>query len=425
MKTVWQRKQLKFGFVSTRFAGTDGVSLESRKWAEVLAAKGCRSYFMAGKLDTSPDVSHLVETAFFQHPAILEVQETLFTHKQRTRAVSRRIQELKEELKDALEAFHQRFDFDILVVQNALAIPVNIPLGLALSEFIAESGMPTIAHHHDFYWERQRFHSHAAMDYLRQAFPSVDPNIRHVVINSLAGDELARRTGVRWTLIPNVLDFKNVPEGIDAYSSDLRPEIGLDEDTLLILQPTRVVSRKGIEVAIELVRRLDLPKAVLVISHEAGDEGTSYLRRIEEYAKFMNVDLRMIGDRVREHRGTNEQCQKTYTLWDIYPHADLVTYPSTYEGYGNAFVEAIYYRRPIIVNRYSIYEADIEPKGFQAIAFDHFVTEQTLMDVRQIISDSERLAEMTERNYMLGWRYLSYELLQEKLESILVDIYGS
>ena len=425
MKSVWQRKQLSFGFVSTRFAGTDGVSLESRKWAELLATKGCRSFFMAGKLDTPPADSHLVETAFFQHPEILEIQETLFTQKQRTRAVSRRVQEVKEQLKDGLEAFHKRFGFDILVVQNALAIPVNIPLGLALSEFITESGIPTIAHHHDFYWERQRFHSHAAMDYLRQAFPSIHPNIRHVVINSLAGHELGRRSGVRWTLIPNVLDFKNVPEGIDEYSRDFRREIGLDADTLLILQPTRVVSRKGIEVAIELIRRLELPKAVLVISHEAGDEGTSYLRRIEEYATFMNVELRMIGDRIRERRGVNERGQKTYTLWDVYPHADLVTYPSTYEGYGNAFVEAIYYRRPIIVNRYSIYEADIEPKGFQAIAFDNFVTEQTLTDVRQIIGDSDRLAEMTEQNYMLGWRYLSYELLQEKLESILVDIYGS
>jgi len=28
------------GFVSTRFAGTDGVTLESSKWAEVLEQKG-------------------------------------------------------------------------------------------------------------------------------------------------------------------------------------------------------------------------------------------------------------------------------------------------------------------------------------------------------------------------------------------------
>ena len=67
--------------------------------------------------------------------------------------------------------YYDKYQFDILVVQNALAIPVNIPLGLALTEFIIESGIPTIAHHHDFYWERQRFHSFAAMDYLKAAFP--------------------------------------------------------------------------------------------------------------------------------------------------------------------------------------------------------------------------------------------------------------
>jgi len=425
MNTIWEREKLSFGFVSTRFAGTDGVSLEAKKWAELLQNKGCEVYFMAGKLDTPPASSLLVERAFFHHPDILEIQDALFKRDERTRTLSRRIQELKEDLKNGLEEFYKRFQFDVLVVENALAIPVNIPLGLALTEFISESGLPTIAHHHDFYWERQRFYHDVAMDYLRQAFPPVHPTIRHVVINSLAGYELARRTGVSWTLIPNILDFKYAPGEIDDYCSDFRREIDMDEDSLLILQPTRVVSRKGIETAIELVRRLGHPKSSLVITHDAGDEGLTYLRRIEEYAAFMEVDLRIISDRVSEQRGVNESGRKTYTLWDIYPHADLVTFPSTYEGYGNAFVEAIYFRRPIVVNRYSIFEADIEPKGFDAIAFDHFITEETLDDVRRIISDDGRLAQMAEKNYMLGWRYLSYEMLQERLESILVEIYGS
>lgn len=83
------------------------------------------------------------------------------------------------------------------MVENAPAIPVNVPLGLALADFVAETGIPTIAHHHDFYWERQRFHSFAAMDYLRSAFPPVQPSIQHVVINSLGGFELGRRSGVK------------------------------------------------------------------------------------------------------------------------------------------------------------------------------------------------------------------------------------
>ncbi len=422
---VWSYHRPSFGFVSTRFAGTDGVSLEAKKWAEVVESKDCKAYFMAGKLDTDPAISHLAPKAFFQHPEIEEIQNELFVKKERSRALSSRVHELKEELKDELEEFQRQFEFDILVVENASAIPVNIPLGLAISEFIIENGVPTIAHHHDFYWERQRFFSAAATDYIRRAFPSVGHNIQHVVINSLAGEELGRRTGVDWCLIPNVLDFKNLPDGFDDYNSDFRETIGLDEDTLLVLQPTRVVSRKGIETSIELVRRLRHPKCALVITHSAGDEGYAYQKRIEEYAEFMEVDLRIVSDYVDDKRRITSDGHKVYTVWDVYPHADLVTYPSLYEGYGNAFVEAVYFRKPVIVNRYLIFEIDIEPKGFDVIAFSEFLTDEVLDEVREIIDDPVRREQMAEHNYMLGWRHLSYEVLEEKLETLLLNIYGS
>ena len=108
------------------------------------------------------------------------------------------------------------------MVQNALAIPVNIPLGLAITEFIIETGMPTIAHHHDFFWERERFNSAAAGDYLRAAFPPVHPNIQHVVINSLAGHQFGKFLGASWVLVPNVLDFKVLPPEPDDYNRDLK-----------------------------------------------------------------------------------------------------------------------------------------------------------------------------------------------------------
>ena len=423
--SIWKRKNLTFGFVSTRFAGTDGVSLETQKWVDVLTTKGCKVFYMAGELDTDPDISLLVPKAHFKHSEILEVQQALFIDKRRTREVTRKIHSIKEELRDALDQFHNKFKFDILVVQNALAIPVNVPLGLALTEFIAETGIPTIAHHHDFYWERQRFHSFAAMDYLRSAFPPLLPNIQHVVINSIAGMEFARRTGGSWTLVPNIMDFKILPQEIDDYNQDLRSEIGLEENSFFILQPTRLISRKGIETAIELVSRLKRPKTALVIPHEAGDEGLSYRKRVEDYARFMGVDLKVISDRISKERETGPDGRKRYPLWDVYPHADLVSYPSLYEGYGNAFVEAIYFRKPVLVNRYAIFEADIEPKGFRVISFDGFITAETVQYIKQILSDTDHLVEMAETNYMLGWRYLSYEMLEEKFEALLANIYGS
>ena len=423
--SIWKRKKHSFGFVSTRFAGTDGVSLETQKWVDVLKSKGGRIFYMAGELDTPDEISYLEPKAFFQHPEILEIQHALFTKKQRSREITQKVHAIKETLKDALEKFYDRFKFEILVVQNALAIPVNIPLGLALTEFITETGIPTIAHHHDFYWERQRFHSFAAMDYLRSAFPPIQPNIQHVVINSIAGLELARRTGASWTLVPNIMDFKIFPQEIDEFNRHLKSDIGLDKNCFFILQPTRLVSRKGIETSIELVSRLKQKNCALVIPHEAGDEGFSYQERVQDYAKFMGVDLRIVSDLIAKKRGVGAGGRKRFTLWDIYPHADLVSYPSLYEGYGNAFVEAIYFRKPVLVNRYAIFEADIEPKGFKVISFDGFITSETIRNIKELFDDADRMKDMAETNYMLGWRYLSYEMLEEKLEALLANIYGS
>lgn len=58
------------GFVSTRFAGTDGVSLESSKWAELLKKGGHSCFWFAGVLDRVPEKSFLVPEAYFQHEKI-------------------------------------------------------------------------------------------------------------------------------------------------------------------------------------------------------------------------------------------------------------------------------------------------------------------------------------------------------------------
>jgi len=422
---IWSRKTPSFGFISTRLAGLDGVSMETKKWAEVLTEKKCPCFYMAGEVDTDPAISHVAPKAHFKHEEIVEIQNTLFVEKHRTPAITGKIWEIKEELKREIEQFYKRFGFDILIVQNALAIPVNIPLGLAISEFIIESRIPTIAHHHDFFWERERFNSEVAVDYLRTAFPPAHPGIQHVVINSLAGQNLSRFSGAAWTLIPNVIDFKSLTSGIDNYNHDFRKEIGLDEDSLFVLQPTRVVSRTGIEIAAELVKRLEHPKAALVISHKAGDEGQEYLMRVEEFAAFIDVDIRFIADRIGPDRGTDKEGRKIYSLWDAYLNADIVTYPSLYEGYGNAFVEAIYFKKPIVINRYAIFTADIEPKGFDVITLDGYITPGKVDEIKVLLDNPQRTSIMVEKNYMLGWRYLSYEMLEEKLEQLLINIYGT
>jgi hypothetical protein len=91
--------------------------------------------------------------------------------------------------------FVSAFDLDLLILENAVTIPMHIPLGLAITEFIAETGFPAIAHHHDFAWERQRFSVSAVDDYLAMAFPPRLHSINHVVINSEGRRQLSYLAG--------------------------------------------------------------------------------------------------------------------------------------------------------------------------------------------------------------------------------------
>jgi len=411
------------GFISFRISGTDGVSLETMKWSEVLEKMGHTSYFMAGELETPAERSMIVEEAHFTHPGIRELYLESFNNRYRPPALTTGLHEYRETLKKKIYEFIRKFNIDILVPENVLTIPLNISLGMAITEVIAETGIETVAHHHDFFWERKRFLRNCVWDYFNSCYPPHLNSIHHVVINSSAQNQLALRNGISSTLIPNVMDFSKPPEPMDEYIRDVRRALNIDDDELLVLQPTRVVQRKGIEHAIELVARLGM-KAALVISHASGDEGYEYQQRVKEFAELLNIKALFVQDIIDDSRGTTADGRKIYSLQDIYRHADLVTYPSIVEGFGNAFLEAIYFKKPIMVNNYSIYSFDIKPKGFDVIEMDDFISQSTIEKTRKVLQSPERIKEMTETNYALALRYYSYKILETKLEDILTMFWG-
>lgn len=102
----------------------------------------------------------------------------------------------------------------------------------------------------------------------------------------------------------------------------------------------------------------------------------------------------------------------------------MITYPSSIEGFGNAFLEAVYYRRPIVVNSYSTYEVDIKPRGFHAVEFDSYITEATVQQTRRVLEDAALAAQWAEENYQLAQRYFSYTVLQRHLQTLLADCFG-
>ena len=412
------------GFVSTRFAGLDGVSLEANKWGDVLESEGYNCFWFAGELDKDPDKSYLAPEAHFKHPYNFWINRQVFGKTKRSVSVTGSIENLKRVIKTRLLDFINRFQIDLLIVENALAIPLSIPLGLALTELIAESQVPTIAHHHDFYWERKRLLTNAVAEHLHTSFPPKHANIQHVVINSIAQDELARRCGSAATIIPNVLDFDNPPPSHDKSYPSFLASFGLKPNQKTILQPTRIIERKGIEHAIDLVKGLQNSQYKLLISHEAGDEGWDYAGRIKHYALDSGVDLRLAQKPLASPWQHAKRRVNGYSLWNIYAHADFVTFPSLKEGFGNAFLEAIYFEKPLLVNRYATFVSDIEPKGFDLVTMDATLTAENVQAVRDIMQSSQRKAEMVAHNYEVARKHFSYGVLKARLDMVMEQALG-
>lgn len=412
---------MNIGFISTRLAGTDGVSLETAKWAAVLRRMGHQVFYCAGELEEGGPPGMLIPEMHFRDPEAEWINRHAFGTTAAHPDLRDRIEDRAARLKEGLRRFIADNAIELIIPENALAIPMQIPLGVALADLIAETGISTIAHHHDFHWERERFRVCAVPDVLESAFPPDLPSVRHVVINSLARRDLETRRGIQSMVIPNVFDCEAPPPDVDDFNGDLREAIGLAEDDLFFLQPTRVVPRKGIELAVELVSRLQIADCKLVITHRAGDEGMEYLRWLQALAQSTGVDLRYVADRVAPRRGMRPDGSKIYSLCDAYVHADLVTYPSLYEGFGNALIEAVYFRKPVLVNRYPVYVSDIGPLGFDFVEIDGRITDEAVAEVQRILADPERQWAAVEKNFRLGEQHFSYGVLEERLQELLAS----
>lgn len=415
-----QRIRMNFGFVSTRFSGTDGVSLESRKWAGVLERAGHRTFWFCGLCDHPPESSHVIPEAHFDHPEIRAISGAIWHCDTFPSETSGEIARLRGRLHAELDEFCDRFEIDVLIPENAITIPMNLPLGLAISDFIEGSGIPTLAHHHDFYWERERFAGAAVQPYLNRAFPPTLPGIAHAVINSAAALELKRRFGINATLVPNVMDFEK-PLPVPHRSRDeARASLGLAAGDRLILQPTRVIPRKGIEHAIELIHRLGDHRNKLLISHDAGDEGLDYRNNLDALAREKGVDLRFVSDRIAGVRMNGaDQAGDGFSLDDLYPLADFVTFPSLYEGFGNALLEAIYFKKPVLVNRYAVFKEDLEGCGFDLVMMDGDVSDEVVEQVRQQMESPEVFLPAAEKNFRIAADHFGYRTLEERLGGML------
>ena len=421
---------MRIGFVIGRIGGIDGVALETEKWIEVLTRLGHEVFVLTGALEGEvEDISLLPELAF-DHPNTVEEQEVAFLGRAGDGVMLEALIETGAELiAHGITEWVEDWGIDCLVPENACALPCHLQMGLGIARAVERTGVIAVTHDHDFWWEREGRYD-AAFPFVEQMvaehFPLVRPGIRHAVINTAARTTLAERYGVDATVVPNVMDFEAPFAVCDDYNVSLREDLGLTADDRLLFQITRSVRRKGIETAIELVERLADPRVKLVITGTATDDSDHYLADL--LAMVARLDLgdriRFAGDRFDNQRRRDATDRKVYSLADAYAHADACTYFSTYEGFGNAFVEAVLARVPVFVNDYEpVYTPDIGSKGFRTVQIrGGELTDAAVGQIRTLLDDPAERAAIADHNFALGREHFSYEALAAILGPLFDDV---
>jgi glycosyltransferase involved in cell wall biosynthesis len=298
-------------------------------------------------------------------------------------------------------------------------------MGMAIKKLVEHTGLRIVCHDHDFYWERgDRYFTPfpEIEDIIKETFPLQIPHAKHAVINTPSKKVLKEKYGMSGVIVvPNVMDFDQPYGEIDDYNQDLLNSFGIGKNDTPLFQITRIVKRKGIETALELIERLDNENIKLVITGSAKDDARrDYYKELIKIIKRRKLDERVIfaSRRICDERGETPNGEKIYSLSDAYAHATACTYFSEFEGFGNAFLEAIQSKTPIFVNNYKpVYWPDIGSKGFKTVMIEgNKLTDEAIAEVEKILVDKKLQKDIVEHNYHLGKLLFSFDTLREKLD---------
>ncbi len=436
-----------------RVGETDGVSLEMDKWKIILEKLGHHVTFIAGSKGVLNDVEIIEELHYndSNNNKIVENAYIKFHSFENEQALKDAIEKDAQSIEKKLLCIIQKNNIDLIIVNNIFSLGWNLSAGIGFYNAIVNSSVNCICHHHDFSWEREKY-SHPTFEFIKEYiikyFPPVHPRIKHVVINNIAKHELLKRKGIESTVVPNVFEFENDWK-VDDYNANFRASFGIKNNDLIILQATRIVKRKGIELALDVIAEMNSRKHALIgkklYNNQLFDENSQlvflmvglneddpYFDQIMNYAHQKQINIKWVNDRIDHDRFIKNQ-KKIYSLWDTYAHCDIVSYTSILEGWGNQFIEALVAKKIIISYQYPVFESDILPLKFNTIDLGnkYLVKEDGLTEVLpkitaaaaektiEIILDPQKYQQIVTENYTIGKKHLSLNALEILLKIIV------
>jgi len=264
-----------------------------------------------------------------------------------------------------IRAFLARWaDRETLVWAHNLGLGRNILLADELARFSAETGLPVLSQHHDFWfdnrwarWPGLRANGFGSLKKVARAIFASGGRVVHGAINSADESLLGSHLRGRTVWLPNpASQGVRPPSGEVRRAKDwLRHELAHRGPTWIF--PTRFLRRKNIGEAVLLTRWLR-PEAILVTTAGVSSpEESGYARRLEEAAKRENWPVRF-----RVLSGRDGRAPSVTALMCA---SENVLLTSIQEGFGLPFLEAAALGLPLLARRLKNVEPDLLRLGFR------------------------------------------------------------
>jgi mannosylglucosylglycerate synthase len=364
---------MKICIAHFRVGLTDGVSLQIDERARILRQFGHEVTLIADTASVGADLN-ISYLDYKQNLKIRRIQDAAFGTGNKL-DLKKEINEVADKIEKQIEDFFAYRHFSLIFIHNIFSLAVCLPATVAFYNFLKKHPeVRAIAVHHDFYWDPPRegkYHSNDpyVIKILNDCFPPKLPNLSHSVISIWEQKMLMKKMGIESTVITDTYDFDQEPWAKNESNRDFIKDIGLKGNEIVLLLASRIRPRKGIELGIlftSFLSKLTDKKVVLVLPNEYKDDEEKYVDLLKNKARELNVNVFWTQGLV----GSDEEKKlgmKKYSLWDTYVYADVVLYPSLWEGFGNQFLEAVFAKKPVVTFEYPIFETDIRPAGFKSI----------------------------------------------------------
>jgi len=461
-------KTKKIGICHYKIGKTDGVSLEIMKRKKMLENMGYQVKLIAGASgfgdqDKLKDTVIIIPELDFDHPGIVQIKETAFAGFELIKnakeyededALLENIKTVAGTIKKAFLEINDEEKFDYLFLHNIFSHGRHIAAAKAFYDIIKDTKIGAVAFHHDFYesyGEMYVPHTSEIERYLDKYVPPSLEYIKHVTISSLWKSKLSKKkANLQSMVFPDTFDFKQIPWVVDSYNKDLLKTFKLKDNDLIILQATRIVERKAIELTVDLITELNKRKKeligkklyngkvlddksdiVLAFGQFAERASYGYARKLIQKMKKQGVKFRFLNRRI-EHERRDKKDRKVYSLWDAYVFADLISYPSTWEGFGNQFLEAVFAKKPIVLFEYPVFEADIKKRGYRYVSLgssfksDHqklaYIEKERLKNATEKTIETmldPRTEQIVDKNYSIAKKYNGEKVLVKLLGKCL------